>query len=195
MSTRLHPKCFGVMGTGCKRQADGRPGWMCSMQRPMSARVWVCARPPPGSLGNLFSAPWWPCLGRVMINGCFPVIYLQENGWSWPVWLEGGEKRKDETVGERGAKRKKEKESFLLRAWLGSWVSTEVRHALKCVCVRLIVYLQNFSSCCVHRGGEPLYTMLSPSNPRLAPVSGNIPEQCPLYVSILSSEKHISILQ
>lgn len=46
------------------------------------------------SVKPLFSEPQWPCLGRVMINDCFPVIYLQENGWSWPVWLVGGEMRK-----------------------------------------------------------------------------------------------------
>lgn len=42
-----------------------------------------------------------------MINGRFPVIYLQEDGWSWPVWLEGGETRGEETVGERGGREKK----------------------------------------------------------------------------------------
>lgn len=45
-----------------------------------------------------------------MINGRFPVIYLLEDGWSWPVWLEGGETRREETVGAReGGEGKRER--------------------------------------------------------------------------------------
>lgn len=70
----------------------------------------------------LFSKPWWLCLERVLINDCFPVIYHQEDGWSWPVWLEGGETRTEEPGERWGGVR-----SFLLWTRIGSWVSSEVR--------------------------------------------------------------------
>ena len=45
-----------------------------------------------------------------MINGRLPVIYLQEDGWSWPVWLEGGETRREETVGKGERREGEERE-------------------------------------------------------------------------------------
>lgn len=140
----------------------------------------------------LFSKPWWPCLGREMINGCFPVIYLQEDGWCWPVWLEGGETRREETVGEGGGVK-----TFLLWTWLGSWVSSEVRYIFKCV--RLTVYLQSFTSCSVHRGEELIY----PPPPTPLPTHPQTPVQPPWVEThhavpttcehILSNEKHTNI--
>lgn len=122
-----------------------------------------------------------------MINGCFPVIYLQENGWSWPVWLEGGEMRKEETVGERGGEKEKERKEIpaLSRTRELGFLQGEehIKWCVYIVCARLIVYLQSLSSRCVHRGGEPLCPIFCSSNPHLAPVSGNIPEQCQLCAS------------
>lgn len=74
-----------------------------------------------------------------MINGRFPVIYLQEDGWSWPVWLEGGGTRRKESVGERagvGGKRRKRGKEFPaldLTLQLG-FLRGEV-HIQVCVCV------------------------------------------------------------
>lgn len=85
--------------------------------------------------------------------------------------------------------KKKEKESkeipaLSLSLELGFLQGEEhIKLCVYTVCVRLIVYLQSFSSCSVHRGGEPLYPIFSSSNPHLAPVSGNIPEQCQLCLS------------
>lgn len=74
---------------------------------------------------------------------------LQLEGWSRPVWLEGGGTRRlqvRETAGET--------EGFPA---LGSWVSSEVSSILKCVC--LSVYLQSFSS--GYRGVKPHWRTVS----------------------------------
>ncbi len=77
-----------------------------------------------------------------MINGCLPVIYLQEDGWNSPVWLEGGETGREETVGERkgGGERERESKEFpaLDRTQELGFLGGEV-HIQVCVCVCVCV--------------------------------------------------------
>lgn len=66
-------------------------------------------------------------------------------------------------------------------------------HIQVCVCVCASAELFIYRACSVHREGELLYPVFVPFSPSLAPVSGNTPEQPPLYVSILSNGKPIHI--
>lgn len=85
-----------------------------------------------------------------MINGHLPVIYLQEDGCRGAVWLEGGERRRAESVGERDGGRKSKEFPALDLTWELGFLRGEV-HIQVCVCVCLTVYLQSFSSCSAHR--------------------------------------------
>lgn len=128
---------FGIMGTAWEWDADARTSRMDVLGTKTYVMVRVCVSR--HSQQPLFTEPWWPCLGRVMINGHLPVIYLQEDGWSGTVWLEGGETRRVEAVGERDSGRKRVR-SFLPWTLLWSWVSSEVRCTFKCVCASLFIY-------------------------------------------------------
>lgn len=149
----------------------GCPGWMCLMQRDMSRSmcVYVCVQTISATsiLKALIAMPGesddkWSLSCNLPLGGWMELACLVR-GW--------GDEERGDCRWERGGRGKKRTRirSFLLwtRLWLRSWVSSELRYTFVCVC--LSVYLQSFRSCSVHRGGEPLCSVLSPFKPQPIP--------------------------
>ena len=139
----------------------------------------------------LFSKPWWPSLRRVMINGHFPVIYLQEGG---AVWFEGGETRRAEGVcvgwvwGGGGG-----------RGWGKGFPASDLTQELgflggevhiQLVCASLFIYRALALVLRSYRRGADIPNVPPPLPSLQTPVQPLWVETHPLHESILSNEKY-----